>query len=77
MYDTSTEWLAQIGYAAYAKSSGGKNFLGNPMPTWEDLPAAIKQHWFAAANEIAGEYELRGGIRHPLEHVQTFEPPDS
>ncbi len=38
-------------YHAYAESSGWKNFLGNPMPLWKDLPEAIRTHWTAVATK--------------------------
>lgn len=40
--------LAKIAYEAYGKSSKGKNYQGKPMPEFDDLPEAIKQHWIAA-----------------------------
>lgn len=44
--------LAREGYEAYAESSGNKNFQGNPMPTWDELPEPIRHHWRAAAARI-------------------------
>lgn len=31
--------IAAFGYEAYAESLGNKNFQGNPMSKWDDLPA--------------------------------------
>jgi len=39
-------------YSAYAASSGGVNFQGKPMPTWLELPAAIRGHWRAAVEAV-------------------------
>lgn len=36
-------------YDVYCKSSGGKNFRGDPCPAWADLPEAIQRHWTAVA----------------------------
>jgi hypothetical protein len=41
--------LAQGMYDAYGKSTKYKNFQGNPMPFWIDLPEAIQNAWIAAA----------------------------
>lgn len=38
----------QVGYQAYAQSTGGKTFDGRDMPTWEQLPERIQQAWIAA-----------------------------
>ena len=45
--------VAQCAYTAYGDSTGGKNHLGKPMPTWEDLPEKIREAWIAAAREVA------------------------
>lgn len=38
-------------YQAYGRSTNFKNFQGNPMPKWADLPDAIKEAWRAVADE--------------------------
>lgn len=43
---------AERAYAAYAKSTGGKNFQGNPMPAWIDLPTSIQLAWIAATCDV-------------------------
>lgn len=40
---------AQAAYAAYGESTGGKNFRGDPMPAWSELPEAIQNAWVAAS----------------------------
>lgn len=45
---TAAEFAEHL-YDVYCKSSGGKNFRGDPCPAWDDLPAAIQQHWTAVA----------------------------
>lgn len=47
--DDVAQWL----YQAYGTSAGWKNFMGAPMPSWADLPDAIKGHWKHVADEIA------------------------
>jgi hypothetical protein len=44
--------LGQIGYEAYGEHAYWKNFQGDRMPNWEDLPDAIKLHWETAASAI-------------------------
>lgn len=41
-------------YHAYGASAEWKNYQGNPMPSWYELPANIQRHWFAVA-----EYQLK------------------
>lgn len=41
---------AQRAYEAYGEVTGGKNFLGDPMPTWEELSDTIQAAWIAASN---------------------------
>lgn len=40
--------LAQLAFDAYLVSSHGKNYEGKPVPAWDDLSEAIRQHWIAA-----------------------------
>jgi hypothetical protein len=47
-----TAYLAQRAYEAYGKSTNFKNFQGNPMPAWEELPEAIHQAWFASVESV-------------------------
>jgi hypothetical protein len=47
------EDLAQLGYAAYAQHTGGKNYRGEDMPTWSALPEPQHGAWLAAASAIA------------------------
>jgi hypothetical protein len=39
---------AKGAYAAYGLSMGNKNFRGEQMPMWEELPEAIRSAWKAA-----------------------------
>ena len=43
---------AQQAYAAYSASTGNKNFRGEEMPAWEELPPAIQAAWNAAADAV-------------------------
>jgi hypothetical protein len=44
--------LAKIAYEAYGKATGGKNYLGLPMPEWDELPQEIRDAWDAAAGAV-------------------------
>lgn len=46
------EGIAELGYIAYSKSTNNKNFRGDEMPKWKDLPEAIQKAWMAATDEI-------------------------
>jgi len=45
--------LAAIGYEHYGNKAGWKNYLGRPMPKWEELPEPIREAWMAASQGIA------------------------
>jgi hypothetical protein len=42
----------QVAYAAYGMATGNKNFMGDPMPEWKDLPVIIQEAWQAAASTV-------------------------
>lgn len=47
--------IGQIGYEAYAVSTGGKTFDGRDMPTWEQVVASgtkVAKAWEDAAAAI-------------------------
>jgi hypothetical protein len=46
------DWLAKVAYEAYGNSTGGFNFRGEPMPTWDDLPEEICAAWAAAVAAV-------------------------
>ena len=41
--------LARAAYEAYGKTTGFKNFRGEPMPVYEELGPVITKAWHAAA----------------------------
>lgn len=43
--------IAASAYRAYAASTGNKNFRGEPMPAFDDLPQAIRTAWEAAVRQ--------------------------
>ncbi len=43
--------IAASAYRAYAASTGNKNFRGDPMPAFDNLPQAIKTAWEAAVRQ--------------------------
>ena len=66
--------IAEEGYKAYAAHSGNVNFQGNPMPTWENLPPAIREHWEAAVRHV-GNLCRDGRIIVPAEYWKEWNPP--
>ncbi|MBD1995192.1 hypothetical protein H6G00_00930 [Leptolyngbya sp. FACHB-541] len=44
--------IAASAYRAYGHSVGNKNYRGETMPNWEDLPPAIQVAWQAATKHI-------------------------
>ena len=49
--------IAVSAYRAYAASTGNKNYQGNPMPAFADLPVAIQTAWEAAVRQVETCYE--------------------
>jgi hypothetical protein len=45
--------IGEIAYQAYGQTTDFKNFQGNPMPKWEELPDKIKEAWMNASVKIA------------------------
>jgi hypothetical protein len=52
MRGNSYEDIAKSAYKAYSASTGNKNFRGEPMPEWENLPIPIKTAWEASTRQI-------------------------
>lgn len=55
--------IAASAYRAYAASTGNKNFRGEPMPDFENLPEPIRIAWQAAVRQTGrcmerGEHAL-------------------
>lgn len=50
--------IAASAYRAYAASTGNKNFRGDPMPRFDDLPGAIQVAWEAAARHVGNLAEM-------------------
>lgn len=44
--------LGKQAYKAYSRTTDNKNFQGNPMPDWNDLPETIRKAWENASQEI-------------------------
>lgn len=68
--------LAQVAYNSYGSVTDYKNFQGNPMPSWEQLPPKIQEAWIAAsetcynAGRIDGISSMQQSIHH---NIQTNE----
>lgn len=56
------ETLARLGYEAYAEETGGLNYQGLPMPTWEELSGKPQgAAWRRAAAAIRDEVRSEAG----------------
>lgn len=55
----NTASLATSLYKAYGDSADWKNFQGNKMPEWGELPDNIKKHWTEVANYVNELLEQR------------------
>lgn len=53
--------IAASAYRAYAASTGGKNFRGDPMPAFDQLPDAIRTAWEVAARQVGYCLEVEMG----------------
>jgi hypothetical protein len=53
--------IAASAYRAYAACTGNKNFRGEPMPAFEDLPPAIRNAWEAASRQVGSCLEYPNG----------------
>ena len=60
----SIEQRAKTFYNIYGASAKNLNYQGKPMPLWDDLPQAIRDHWMAVA-----EFTL---IEDNTETIQTY-----
>lgn len=47
-----SEDLARQAYEAYGATTDYKNFMGDPMPTWRELPLRIREAWVAASLRV-------------------------
>jgi hypothetical protein len=52
MNSERADQLTIAAYAAYGQSVGWKNFAGNPMPEWHELPERIQEAWRASVRAV-------------------------
>jgi len=45
MATTTPESRARLAYTAYGKAVGFRSYTGEPMPSFDDLPARIRNGW--------------------------------
>ncbi|MEV8324582.1 hypothetical protein [Kitasatospora sp. NPDC056731] len=43
---------AQLAYEAYGTVTNFRNYQGNPMPAWADLPSIIRAAWATAESAV-------------------------
>lgn len=49
---TTTDGLARSAYLAYGDGAKWRNFRGDPMPQWDDLPAPQQACWRRAVEAV-------------------------
>jgi hypothetical protein len=61
--------LGQQAYEAYGAVVDFKNFAGDPMPKWLDLPTKIQAAWRAAAVDLyrMGHDDMRESVLEDLD----------
>lgn len=68
--------LGQIAYTAYGDTVDWKNFQGNPMPSWEQLPDIIQRAWEAAAENavlfVGVNIQLDGRDLEAIKHAHAY-----
>lgn len=64
--------IAASAYRAYAASTGNKNYQGNPMPAFDELPNAIQTAWEAASRQVVFVSE---GTEHDEQKWQGWRRP--
>lgn len=57
------EELAQEGYHAYGSVTDWKNYQGDPMPLWTQLPEKIQLAWCAFATRVAVSLDAKDGYQ--------------
>lgn len=66
--------LGQVGYEAYAESTGGLTWDLRPMPKWEEITEKIRKAWNAAALAIVIEEGTRASVRNDKPKGDWVEP---
>ncbi len=63
-------------YDWYGDSAEWRNFLGDPMPNWEDLPEKIRTHWCCVAEKVVSSssvlYCIIGQIKRDRDFMRTM-----
>lgn len=49
---TTRESRGRIAYTAYGRTVQFKNWQGDPMPSWPELPMHIREAWIVSANVV-------------------------
>jgi hypothetical protein len=52
MSDMTYTAIARSCYTAYLTAAVGRNHLGLPLPTWEDLPVHRRTAWEVAVRQV-------------------------
>lgn len=55
-YENLVVNTAQTLYNEYGNSAEWKNFQGNSMPIWQELPITTRKHWLEVARKAIGMF---------------------
>jgi len=50
--DAPLDFYAKTAYNSYGRTTKFKNFRGDPMPAWDDLPEQIRTAWRASVGDV-------------------------
>jgi hypothetical protein len=59
MTSTTPESRAILAYTAYGRCLQFTDFMGDPLPTWADLPGPVQATWIDAAHTVWTAASLR------------------
>lgn len=54
------EWFGRLAYTAYGTATDNKNYQGNEMPDWYNLPDNIRHAWVCAAQAVIDNHAEKG-----------------
>jgi len=67
--------LARLAYQAYGDSTGQKNFRGEQMPPFEQLPIGITHAWVAAVQRVRDEVRTPNEVAQPKPELDISKQP--
>lgn len=66
--------IAASAYLAYSISMGNRNFCGDPIPAWADLPRPIQVAWECAVRQV--DSCIQAGFPLDVQRWKNWVPPE-